>query len=107
MPTLALPKRSARARLPLLPALLLVGLASLSGPSCSAERASPDLSPAQALRRRFPEQARAVLEPSEAFVARDESFTLGAPPARGGAFHEAEVALPRDGRAPIRFRGFG
>jgi hypothetical protein len=75
---------------------------------CGEVPVSLDLSPAQALRRSFPDQAGVVLAPpGEAFVATAEGFVLGAPAASSRMGRGVEVTLPNDGHGVIHLRGKG
>ncbi|XXX77100.1 kelch repeat-containing protein [Sorangium sp. So ce134] len=71
----------------------------LSG--CSAEPDPP--ASAATLHRQFPDQAAAVLDAREAFVGDGEGFHLG-PAEVSGRPARPQVALPREGSEPIRFR---
>ncbi|MGK4008246.1 kelch repeat-containing protein [Sorangium sp. So ce1036] len=77
--------------------------AALLLPGCGAEHED---SAAAALRLRFPDHAESVLAAREAFAPAADGFRLPAS-AQGGAWVGAarpEVALPREGGGPIRFR---
>ncbi|MEP7123054.1 MAG: kelch repeat-containing protein [Byssovorax sp.] len=86
-----------------LPSLLLLALVLLFAvaPGCGAD---PEPAAAAQLRTSFPEQAAAVLEHRDAFVAADAAFTLRAAEATGAtpATGTVRAALPRLGEGAIR-----
>jgi hypothetical protein len=86
--------------------LVLLALGALLG--CSAERASSPLA-SEALRDRFPEQVKEVLEAGPGFVATGEGFASRPRAATPGGFHPAgepiEAVLSTRGEEGLRFRG--
>ncbi|UQA55776.1 kelch repeat-containing protein [Polyangium aurulentum] len=84
----------------------LILFAASFGGACGGEPATQELSPASALRRRFPDRAAQVLDQDARIRATDASFSLS-DTSEASASSRALVTLPREGHETIRFRGFG